>query len=62
MWLLDSGFPAISISTSLVVAGVSGFMLSHGGSLRRVIEDLQLVMIGPAWALSVVYKRFGIPI
>lgn len=62
MWLLNSGFPACAISTGLIVAGVSGFLLSHGGSLRRVIEDLQLIMIGPAWALSVVYKRFGIPI
>ena len=62
MWLLNSGFPAIAVSTGLMVAGIAGFLLSRGGSLRRVIDDLQLIMIGPAWALSMVYKRFGIPV
>jgi hypothetical protein len=26
-----------------------------------IIEDLQTIMIGPAWLLSVMYKRLGIP-
>jgi hypothetical protein len=32
----------------------------HG--IRPVVQDLQLMMIGPAWLLSVVYRRVGIPI
>jgi len=62
MWLLNSGYPAIAVATGLLVAGASGLIFSRGGSLRSLLEDLQLIMIGPAWALSVVYRRFGIPI
>lgn len=62
MWLLNSGFPAIAVSAGLMVAGACGLFLSRSGSLRGVVQDLQLVMIGPAWVLSLVYRRFGIPI
>jgi hypothetical protein len=62
MWLLNSGYPAIAVSTGLLVAGASGLILSRGGAFGSVVQDLQLVMIGPAWVLSLVYRRFGIPI
>jgi len=62
LWLANSGFPAIALSTGLVAAGVSGLVLGRGGSLRLVVQDMQLIMIGPAWLLSLVYKRFGIPL
>lgn len=62
LWLTNSGLPAIPLSTGLVVAGVSGLILGRSGSLRFVAQDLQLIMIGPAWLLSLVYRRFGIPI
>jgi hypothetical protein len=62
MWLPNSGFPVIGVSVGLLVAGACGLLLSRGGSLLGVLQDLQLIMIGPAWILSVVYKRFGIPI
>lgn len=62
LWLTNSGLPAIPLSTGLVVAAVSGLILGRNGSLRFVVQDLQLVMIGPAWLLSLVYRRFGIPI
>ena len=28
----------------------------------RLVQDLQMMMIGPAWLLSVLYRRMGIPI
>jgi hypothetical protein len=62
MWLLNSGFPVVGIAIGLLVAGACGLILSRGGSLLGVLQDLQLVMIGPAWVLSVVYRRFGIPV
>lgn len=62
MWLVNSGYPATAISAALVVAGAVGVALGRGGQLRAVIQDLQLIMIGPAWLLSVLYKRFGIPV
>lgn len=61
MWLISSGYPALGIATGLLVAGFTGLMLGRNGSLRAVAQDLQLMMLGPAWLLSVMYKRFGIP-
>ena len=29
--------------------------------LELTLEDLQTIMIGPAWLLSVIYRRAGIP-
>jgi uncharacterized membrane protein YGL010W len=62
MWLISSGFPAMAISIGLLVAGTTGLALGRGGALRPLVQDLQLMMIGPAWLLSVLYRRFGIPI
>lgn len=62
MWLAAEGLPANAISIGLLVAGTAGLALGRGGALRSLIQDLQLTMIGPAWILSVLYRRFGIPI
>lgn len=62
LWLTNSGLPAIAISVGLLAAGIAGLALGRGGRLHSVIQDLQLMMIGPAWLLSALYKRFGIPI
>ena len=62
LWLSSSSFPAGSVSLALAVAGLAGLAIGRGGSLRLLLQDLQLMMIGPAWLLSVFYKRFGIPI
>ena len=63
LWLSTSGYPAVGVSTGLLVAGIVGLVLGrrHAGGLRAVLQDLQLMMIGPAWLLSVIYRRFGIP-
>jgi len=63
VWLTDSVYPALAISTGLAVAGTVGLAMGRrgAGGVRAVIEDLQLMMIGPAWLLSVIYRRFGIP-
>lgn len=64
LWLGHSGYSPMRVVTSLLVAGVIGLFLGHlnRGGLRAVIRDLQLMMIGPAWLLSVLYRRAGIPI
>tara|TARA_R110002096_G_scaffold154_4_gene732 strand:- start:1933 stop:2394 length:462 start_codon:yes stop_codon:yes gene_type:complete len=62
LWLLASGLPAVGTSIALLVAGIVGLALGRGGNIRTLIEDLQLMMIGPAWLLSVLYRRFGIPV
>lgn len=61
MWLGNSGYSAMAVSTGLLVAGVSGLLLGRRGEFRQTVLDLQLIMLGPAWLLSVLYKRYSIP-
>jgi hypothetical protein len=61
MWVSNSGYPRVGLATGLLIAGIVGLTLGRNGSPRAVAEDLQLMMLGPAWLLSVMYKRFGIP-
>lgn len=64
MWLDQSGYAPLNLSTGLLLAGIIGLWLGHprSGALINVARDLQMMMIGPAWLLSVVYRRLGIPI
>ena len=63
MWLSQSGFSPLQVSIGFLVAGIIGLWMGHRNksSLRPVLQDLQLMMIGPAWLLSVFYRRIGIP-
>ena len=62
-WLEQSSFSPERVSIGLLVAGIIGLFMGHRNksSLRPVLQDLQLMMIGPAWILSVLYRRIGIP-
>jgi hypothetical protein len=62
MWLATSGLPVIAISIGLIVAGTTGLILCRGGAFRPVIQDFQLMMLAPAWSLSLLFRHFGIPI
>ena len=63
-WLVESDYQLLRVSIGLLVAGIIGLFMGHRnkGSLRPVVQDLQLMMIGPAWLLSVLYRRIGIPL
>ncbi len=63
LWLASSGYPALGVSTGLLAAGTVGLWLGRRGpgSFRAVLQDYQLMMIGPAWLLAAIYRRFGIP-
>ena len=63
MWLVASGYPLFRLSLGLLVAGIIGLWLGHRNEhgLRAVLDDLQFMMIGPVWLLSVLYRRIGIP-
>ena len=55
---------AFSLTIGLLVAGTVGLWLGRRGapgSLKAVVQDFQLMMIGPAWLLSLLYRRFRIP-
>jgi hypothetical protein len=63
LWLTGSEYPALGVSAGLLVSGTVGLWLGRrgAGGPGAVLADLQLMMIGPAWLLSVLYRRFGIP-
>jgi len=63
MWLVESEFSHLYVSLGLLGAGIIGLWLGHRNenALRAVLQDLQFMMIGPAWLLSVLYRRIGIP-
>jgi hypothetical protein len=63
VWLEHSDVSQWRLSAGLLAAGLLGIWLGHRRkpALRAVAEDLQTIMIGPAWLLSVIYRRLGIP-
>ena len=63
MWLVNSPWPGHWVSVGLTVAALMGLFVGQfpRGSLRQLLNDTQLLMIGPVWMLSRLYKRLGIP-
>jgi uncharacterized membrane protein YGL010W len=63
-WLEATQRSPARVATVLLIAGIIGLLLSRrrGRTAKLVFQDLQLMMIGPAWLLSVLYRRMGIPI
>ncbi len=63
VWLVGSPWPQLGVSVALLASGAVGLWLGRRGpgSLRAVAQDIQLMMIGPVWLLSVIYKRFNVP-
>lgn len=55
--------PLWSVSVALLLAALILQAIGHlaeGGRLR-LLEDLQYLMIGPAWLMAGVFRRLGIP-
>jgi hypothetical protein len=50
------------ISLGMVIVAVAGIYFGHhaSGGVRAVLRDIQLLMIGPIWLLSRLYRRLGI--
>jgi uncharacterized membrane protein YGL010W len=63
LWLAQSQYPPLGVSVGLLLAGTVGLWLGRRGpgSFRAMLQDFQLMMIGPVWLLSIIYKRFGVP-
>jgi uncharacterized membrane protein YGL010W len=64
VWLEASQYSPLRVAASFLVAGIVGLLLGRRRERTAVLvlQDLQLMMIGPAWLLSVLYRRMGIPI
>ncbi len=62
-WLVVSDYSATRVTAGLLIAGIIGLTMGHRNErmLSATLEDLQTIMIGPAWLLSVIYRRAGIP-
>ena len=63
-WVGAAGLSHARLSLGLLVAGMIGLWLGRRGNsgFRLFIGDLQHVMLAPAWLLSTLFKRFGIPL
>ena len=64
LWLIDSSFSLVRIASGMFVASIVGLYLGHyqRGGIKAVFHDIQLMMIAPAWLLSVLYRKLGIPV
>jgi uncharacterized membrane protein YGL010W len=62
--IASAGLPILGVSlTTFVVAWVAQFV-GHRieGEKPSFFQDLQFLMIGPAWLLQFVYRQVGIPV
>lgn len=60
--LQHSEWPQFGLSLALLLSGLCGLTLGRSGRLSAVVQDCQLMMLGPLWLLSLIYKRLGIPV
>jgi hypothetical protein len=63
VFLAQADVSVAGVSLGLVVVALAGLYFGHhaAGGVRAVVRDIQLMMIGPIWLLSNLYKRLGIP-
>ena len=62
MKIYNANLPILGMSTGLIVFGIFFLAIYRKGSFTDIMKDFQLIMIGPAWLLSLLYKRYGISI
>jgi uncharacterized membrane protein YGL010W len=64
LWLVESSLSLRWVSSGLFVASIVGLYTGHHrkGGIKAVFHDIQLMMIAPAWLLSNIYRRLGIPV
>ncbi len=64
VWLEASQYSPLRVAAGFLIAGIVGLLLGRrrDRTVALVLQDLQMMMIGPAWLLSVLYRRMGIPI
>ncbi len=68
MWLVQlidtrSPWPLWAICTILFVLAWIGQFIGHRieGKKPSFLKDLQFLLIGPAWLMGILYRRWGIP-
>lgn len=63
IWLVESAHSIVQVSAVVFALSLAGLYAGHrgNGGIRAVLHDIQLMMIAPAWLLSVIYRKLGIP-
>jgi hypothetical protein len=63
IWLEKSAFELELVAAGSLLAGIAGLYLTRRGkgAATALMTDIQLLMIGPVWQLSRLYRRLGIP-
>lgn len=63
IWLEASPYSGTRVAVAMFGVALAGLYLGHlaRGGLRAVLADIQMMMIGPVWVLSNIYRRFRIP-
>lgn len=63
VWIENSGMQLWLVSLIIFAAAWVGQFIGHRieGKKPSFLEDVQFLMIGPAWLLGFIYKRLGIP-
>lgn len=61
-WIERAGLPLVWISIAVFILAWIGQFVGHGieGKKPSLFEDLQFLLIGPAWLLGFIYRRLGI--
>lgn len=64
LWEMHGAFPLWLLSVIGFVLAWIGQFYGHKveGKKPSFLKDLQFLMIGPAWLMSFIYKKVGIPI
>ena len=62
--LAGAGLPLLQISVGVWVAAWIVQFVGHKieGAKPSFLEDIQFLLVGPAWLLQFVYKQVGIPV
>ncbi len=62
LWAAQSSTSQLELSLILTVLGIAGLWLGNRHQLYSLLTDILHVMIAPAWMLSRMYRRLGIPL
>lgn len=63
-WLSQQSLPLWQSSLGIFVVAWIGQFIGHKieGAKPSFFEDIQFLLIGPAWCLSFLYKKLGVPV
>ena len=61
LWLDVTTDASRTLALLLLALAMTGFLIGRRGSALRLLDDLHLVMIGPAYLMSRLFVRLGIP-